>query len=105
VVAGLERLSRGSEHRLVAGAADLKENLALVLELNLLGVESPGHEHEAVHGEQLIARKPLERLRIVGRLHHLRCLSVEDGFHRGSNYSIRAGWYMLDAMSTQTVRL
>ena len=81
----------GSYNRLVAGAADLKKDLALVLELNLLVVESPGHEHEAVHGEQLIARKPVERLRIVGRLHRLRRLSVEDSFHRGSNYSIRAG--------------
>lgn len=47
-------------------------------------------------GEQLIARKIREGVRFT---------VFEDGLHPTSNYSIRAPWYMLDPMSTQTVRL
>ena len=40
VVAGLEREAGGDQHRFVTGAADLEEGAALVLELDLLVVET-----------------------------------------------------------------
>jgi unsaturated pyranuronate lyase len=55
-----------------------------------------------MHGEQFVARKAVEHVRLARRLQRL---SVQDGFHRRLNYSIGAGWYMLDPMSAQTVRL
>jgi len=41
----------------MAGAADLKENLVLILELDLLVVEPSREIHRAIHREQLLARK------------------------------------------------
>jgi hypothetical protein len=45
------------EDRLMSGAADLEEDLALVLELNLFVVELSREEHQAVGPQQLLARK------------------------------------------------
>src|SRR5439155_5418582 len=86
VVARPEGETRRGEHRLVSGAADLKKDLALNLELNFLVVQLARQEHAAVNGEQLIARKIREGVSFA---------VFEDGLHPESNYSIRAGWYML----------
>ena len=56
VVAGLQRHAGGDEHRLVAGAADLEEDQALVLELDLLVVDLPRQHHRAVGAEQVVTR-------------------------------------------------
>ena len=37
----------------MAGAADLKEDLALVFELDFLVVKLAGQHHDAVHGEKI----------------------------------------------------
>src|SRR5204863_8382660 len=60
VVARFEGEASGDEDGLVAGAADLKEDPALVLELYFLVVESARQEHAAVHGQQLVATEALE---------------------------------------------
>ncbi len=52
VVAGPERARRRDEHRLVPGAADLEEDLALVLELDLLVVQLSRQDHPAIGCEQ-----------------------------------------------------
>ena len=76
VVAGAQVQAGGHEHGLVPGAADLEECLALVLELDLLVVDLPRQEHQAVGGEQLVsgqplvlpsARRPGARVRAVGK--------------------------------------
>ena len=48
VVAGFQREAGGDENGLVAGAADLEEDLALVLELDFLVVEPSRQQHAAV---------------------------------------------------------
>ena len=55
VVARLQREAGRDEHGFVAGAADLKKDLALVLELDLLVVELSRQQHAAVDGEELLA--------------------------------------------------
>ena len=59
VVAAAQVRAGGDEHRLVPGAADLEECLALVLELDLLVVDLPRQEHGAVSGEQLVPGQSL----------------------------------------------
>ena len=59
VVARLQLLAGGDQDGLVAGAADLEERLLLVLELNLLVVDPPRQEHQAIGREQLVARQAL----------------------------------------------
>jgi len=46
--------ARSDENRFVAGAADLEKDLALVLELNLLVVESSRQEHQPIGGAQVV---------------------------------------------------
>ena len=55
VVSRLERHAGGDENRLVAGAADLEEDLALVLELDFLVVEASRQHHPAIRREQIVA--------------------------------------------------
>src|SRR4029077_3422194 len=96
VVRRLEREARGREHGFMTGAADLKKDLALVLELDFLVVQLARQQHAAVDGEQILARESVENL----------CFwPVENGLHAVPNYSIGTRWYMLHLMSTQTVRL
>ena len=57
VVAGAQVHAGRVEHGLVAGAADLEEDQALVLELDLLVVEPPRQQHRAVGAEQILARQ------------------------------------------------
>ena len=57
VVARAQLLAGGDEDGLVAGAADLEERLLLVLELDLLVVDFSRQEHQAIGGEQLVARQ------------------------------------------------
>ena len=57
VLAAPQLAAGGDQDRLVPGARDLEEDLALVLELNLLVVEAPRQEHQPVGGEQLVARQ------------------------------------------------
>src|SRR6185295_19226005 len=87
VVARLEGEARRRQDRFVSRAADLKENLALVFELDLLVVQLPRQQHHAVDGEQVVALQTLENLCV---------LAVQNRFHQCGNYSIGACWYMLD---------
>ena len=64
----------------MAGAADLEEDAALVLELNLLVVEFARQQHAAVHCQQLIATEPLELID-GGRRIRVGLASVEHGLH------------------------
>jgi hypothetical protein len=50
-------LRRRHEHGFVAGAADLEEGLALVLELDLLVVDGARQEHQTIGGEKLVPGK------------------------------------------------
>ena len=59
VVGGLELHARGDEHGLVAGAADLKEDQALVLELDFLVVDPAGQDHRPIGSEQVLAAEPV----------------------------------------------
>ena len=66
VLAGPQLPAGGDEDGLVAGADDLEEDLALVLELDFLVVEAPRQEHQPVGREQLVAsqarpRRPARR--------------------------------------------
>jgi len=49
VVAGFEREARGDEHRFVSGAADLEENLALMLQLDFFVIDPARPQHAAIH--------------------------------------------------------
>ena len=53
VVGGAEDPRGGHQDALVAGARDLEEDLVLPLELDLLVVDPPRQQHEAVHVEQV----------------------------------------------------
>ena len=55
VVARLQCEAGRDEHGFVAGAADLKKDLALVLELDFLVVDFSRQQHAAVDGEELLA--------------------------------------------------
>ena len=92
----MQRQAGGDEDRLVAGAADLKEDLALVLELDFLVVELARQEHAAIDVEQLRrgdrdpsnARWPGVRTAVV---------TVDDGgLHPARIIASGLGWYMLD---------
>ena len=52
-------LSGCDEDGFVAGAADLKEGLTLIFELDLLVVDLPRQEHEAVGGEKFVPGQSL----------------------------------------------
>ena len=54
------------EDGLVAGAADLEEDQALVLELNLLVVDPARQHHRAVGAKQVVARQTVETSRLDG---------------------------------------
>ena len=60
VVPGLEVHAGRHEHGFVPGAADLEEDQALVLELNLFVVEPPGHDHRPVRTEQIFTGEAVE---------------------------------------------
>ncbi len=62
VVAWFEHEAGRHEHCLVAGAANLEKDLALVLELNLLVVKLARHQHAAMHGEDVLAAQSGEFL-------------------------------------------
>src|SRR5262249_2956974 len=96
VVPRFERKARGGEHRLVTRAADLKKDLALTFELNLLVVQPTRSEHAAVDAEKRVAIETVE---------HLRVATVQDGLHPRELYSHQPIADMLPDMSTQTVRL
>ena len=49
--------ARRGEHGFVAGAADLKEDQALVLELDFLVVDAARQEHRAIRPQQIVARE------------------------------------------------
>ena len=66
VLAAPQLAAGGDQDRLVPGARDLEEDLALVLELNLLVVEAPRQEHQPVGGEQLVARQVGLGARLAG---------------------------------------
>ena len=53
VVARLERKAGGDLDGFVAGAADLKEDVALILELDFLVIELAREQHAPVDGEEL----------------------------------------------------
>jgi len=55
VVGRPQREPRGDLDRLVAGAADLEEDLALLFELDLLVVELTRQQHETIHAHQRVA--------------------------------------------------
>ena len=57
VVGRTQHRSRSHEDRLMAGAADLEEDPALVLELDLLVVQFAGQHHPAPCAEQRVARR------------------------------------------------
>ena len=65
VVAGLERHAGRHENRFVPGAADLEEDLALVLELDFLVVEPSRQHHPAICGEEIVAREAFVGLRAL----------------------------------------
>src|SRR4051794_26962014 len=60
VVARSERQTGGDQDRFVAGTADLKEDLTLAFELDLLVIELSRQEHAAVDREELRGREPAE---------------------------------------------
>src|SRR4030095_1463900 len=60
VVASAEVHAGGDEDGFVAGAADLKENQALVLELDFLVVDPSRQEHRPIGSEQLVAAKRVD---------------------------------------------
>ena len=74
VVAGLQLHAGCGQDRLVAGAADLEEDQALVLELDLLVVDPPRQDHRAVRAEKLFAREAAALH--VGRPLRDRCFTV-----------------------------
>ena len=55
VVSGTERHARCDEDGFVAGTADLEEDQALVLELNLFVVNLPRQHHDPVGAKQIVA--------------------------------------------------
>ena len=59
VVCRLELHAGGDEDRLVAGAADLEEDQALVLELDFLVVDPPGEDHRPIGSEEILAGEPV----------------------------------------------
>src|SRR5213079_1135364 len=59
VVARFERHAGRDEHAFMARAADLEEDQALVLELNLLVVELPREDHRAVGAYEIARRQTL----------------------------------------------
>jgi len=74
VVARFQHERRGGQHRFVPGAADLKEDVVLLFELNLLVVKLARQEHRAVRGEKLGAAEAFEKPGLAG---------VQNRFHRG----------------------
>ena len=86
----------------MAGAADLEEDLALVLELDFLVVQLSRQQHAAVDGEHGVACQAVERWLAASALP----ITVDDGaFHPSRNYSIRCLLVYARPMSSQTVRL
>ena len=59
VVGGLELHAGGDQDGLVAGAADLEEDQALVLELDFLVVNPAGQDHRPIGSEQVLAVEPV----------------------------------------------
>src|SRR3989442_13222486 len=53
VVRGAEGFARRDQHPLVTSTRDLKEDLVLPLELDLLIVDAPRQEHQPIHVEQI----------------------------------------------------
>ena len=60
VVRRLEHQAGGGHDRLVAGAADLEEDQALVLELDFLVVDAPRQQHRPVELHELVAGETFE---------------------------------------------
>ena len=55
IVAGLQNHAGGDQHCFMSGAANLKEDLVLVFELDLFVVEPAREIHGAIHLEHLFA--------------------------------------------------
>ena len=86
VVAGPQREAGGDLNRLVAGAADLEERLALVLELDLLVVEPPRPQHAAIDVEERVAGETVELGSAGWEAAVGRPITVDDGaLHPGRN--------------------
>ena len=106
VVAGPEGQAGGDLHRLVAGAADLEEDAALVLELDLLVVELPRPEHAAVDVEQRVARSSPSNCELRGvcsagsRLASTTCRGSWPS-SPGRNYSIGPGSSNCDILAVR----
>src|SRR4029450_7064357 len=96
VVARPEREARRDQHRLVSGATNLEEDLALVFELDFLVIQLPREEHRAVDAEEVVALQTLENFGFP---------AVQDRFHARPKYSIGPVGICSTTMSTQTVRL
>jgi hypothetical protein len=67
VVAGLEDHPGRREDRLVPRAADLEEDEALVLHLDLAVVETPRQQHRPVEAPQLVGRQAVVRPAALAR--------------------------------------
>src|SRR5262245_62005526 len=79
VVTGFQAEPRGHEHGFVSRAAYLKEDVALVLELDFLVIELARQEHAAMDGEQL-RRAEAREIRRLGR-RGASVLPVQNGLH------------------------
>ena len=62
VVAGAQMEPGRRQDAFVAGATDLKKDQALIFELNLLVVETPRQQHDAVGTDQICARQAVPGL-------------------------------------------
>ena len=98
VVARAEDHARGHEDRLVAGAADLEKDLALVLELNLFVVETARQQHQAIRLAQIVCGEFSSgagarwRRHAVGRGSSASGRSLHQGEPLGAGETAAAGW-------------
>jgi hypothetical protein len=84
-VAGAQRHARGHQDGLVAGAADLEEDLVLPLELDLAVVDPPGQIHRPVDGEERPAVQALQAIveGLSGQISSLRLIIPGPDARRG----------------------
>jgi hypothetical protein len=79
--------ARGRHDRFVPRARDLKKDLVLALELDLLVVEPPRQEHGAIRTDELVAREPRGGLALgfAGSGHDLKIETRETGHETGKS--------------------
>jgi hypothetical protein len=82
VVRRFQVQASSNQYGLVSGTADLKEDQALVFELDFLVIEFPRQQHGAVRTQQIVARQAEE---IRGTL-LVRALAVADRCLHSLNY-------------------